>query len=70
MKKLLFALLLVSGCEVNQPTKDNKVEFRYVKDDKTNLCFIDNTVDSTTLITYHIYSSVPCSPEVEKLIKK
>lgn len=67
MEKLLFVLtLLFVGCEVNEPTKDNKVEFRYVKDDKTNLCFIDNYTNNGHLSVFHIYSNVPCTPEVEK----
>ena len=45
-------------------------DLSYVKDERTNLCFVHNYVQNSNLGTYHIFVNVPCTPEVEKLIHK
>lgn len=73
MRYLLFGLLL---CACNSPTNvkvyENKEvnNLSYYKDNQTGLCFISSTVHSYPIGTDTIYSNVPCTPEVEKLIKK
>lgn len=43
----------------------------YYKDPRTGLCFVDNEMTTGQLaVTYDIFSYVPCTPEVEKLIGK
>lgn len=72
MKKLLFCLLIV-GCSTPQEIEDIKArrkqeeiaELSYHKDNRTGLCFVRNQ----TTHGYVVFTNVPCTPEVEKLIK-
>ena len=72
MKKFLLVFLLM-GCDQKLiPTPQGRVQYiRYYKDERTGLCFVDNTVNNGHVpFDDHIYTNVPCSPEVEKLIQK
>jgi hypothetical protein len=68
MKKILLCLLLVMGCEVQKP-QDEVQTIEYYKDSRTGLCFVNNSINNGHWMVYHVYSNVPCTPEVEKLIK-
>lgn len=74
--KLMTISLLVLGCDQPQtngqnlsPTAQN---IGYVKDERTGLCFVDNIVhDGYYGLGYtHVYTNVPCSPEVERILVK
>lgn len=74
MKKILFCLLLL-GCNEQTrkeiaPTDAEKArQVSYYKDPRTNLCFATSYVSEYPFGTATIFANVPCSPEVEKLIK-
>lgn len=74
MKKILLCLLLI-GCnedfrKENFPTvKEEANQIRYYKDSRTNLCFAMSQVGEYPVGTATIFANVPCTPEVEKLIK-
>lgn len=70
-----LALSMLPGC-----TEESRKEWfpsaseaaqtiRYVKDNRTGLCFVYNAV-STSNGGGTIYTNVPCSPEVERLVEK
>jgi hypothetical protein len=73
MKKLLGLLLLcLIGCDNNQIEKNRVIEIqdsmthlRYCKDVRTGLCFAGCRLG----YQYSVLALVPCSPEVEALIK-
>lgn len=44
-------------------------QITYVKDSRTNLCYVYNYVDNGHGFSSDIFVNVPCTPEVEKLIK-
>jgi len=67
MKKILLVFLLL-GCETQKPQEEIQ-DIKYYKDYRTNLCFVNNSINNGHWGIYHIYSNVPCTPEVEKLIK-
>jgi hypothetical protein len=75
MKKLLLLLVLVAcnrdeARKLVSPTVEDKVvELTYVKDTRTKLCFAVSWVSEYPIGTAYVYSSVPCTPEVERLIK-
>lgn len=53
------------------PTEAEAVnKIRYYKDERTGLCFVVSNVSEYPVGTASVYSYVPCSPEVEKLISK
>lgn len=61
LKGMIISLFLF-GCST--PTEEiNKI--RYYKDIRTNLCFVENY----TYAGHIVFANVPCSPEVERLIK-
>jgi hypothetical protein len=74
MKKLLLCLLLV-GCNEAQreqvaPTPSQEGQhISYIKDRRTNLCFATSYVSEYPIGTATIFANVPCTPDVEKLIK-
>lgn len=67
------ALFLVAGCD--QGTRDKMFpsvsqqanQISYYKDERTQLCFVHSTV--YTDINSTVFSHVPCTPEVEGLIR-
>lgn len=73
MKKLLLiSLFSLIGCEdVRRTIAPNASEqvndIAYVKDSRTNLCFVVSRVSEYPVGTADVFSNVPCSPEVEKL---
>lgn len=85
MKTLLLAiasLLALSACDdlrsygFKQAPPKESVEAReartitYVKDSRTELCFVVNYVSGYPIGGSNIYSNVPCSPAVEALLPK
>jgi hypothetical protein len=71
MKKILLLLCLVScGVSGQAETKKEAQSLDYYKDNKTNLCFVRNSVCNTNGICYNIFTNVPCTPEVENLLIK
>lgn len=60
-------LVFLLGCEAS--AKEEVNSFSYYKDTRTNLCFVVSGINNGHMVTYHVYSNVPCTPEVEKLIK-
>lgn len=77
MKTLIvIALLSTIGCNAETrkslaPTTEEKAGMvKYVKDPRTNLCFAVSWVSEYPIGQADIYSNVPCSPEVEKLVSK
>ncbi len=76
MKKILLCLLLISCNEDSResfrkevfPTAHEEAQrIFYVKDNRTNLCFVRNSI--LTDVNSVVFTNVPCTPEVEKLIK-
>lgn len=72
MKKIFLLLLLCSCGRLGLPTPENRVKnISYYKDPRTGLCFVDNEMTAGQVgVTDDIFSYVPCTPEVEKLIGK
>jgi hypothetical protein len=69
IKKLFLLPILLIGCgNLDYPKKDIN-QISYFKDKRTNLCFVDNENYFYQTGFIHIYTNVPCSPEVEKFIK-
>jgi hypothetical protein len=70
MKYLL--LLVLVGCGITNPTqtKQEAQTLEYYKDTRTNLCFVRNAVENSNGFAYNVFTNVPCTPEVEKLITK
>jgi hypothetical protein len=70
---LCFSLLACSEESRKKffPEPDEKVQgITYVKDKRTGLCFVYNSVSGSAQGGGgDVYTNVPCSPEVEKLIK-
>jgi len=68
VKKFIFLLLI--GC--NSPEKINTQinQIEYYKDIRTNLCFVNNDTFNSNGFTFNIFTCVPCTPEVESLLKK
>lgn len=76
MKKILFLSLFLLSCkEIRKElliTGNEEVQsIRYVKDHRTGLCFVFNYVAPTAYGGGGlVFTNVPCSPEVEKLLEK
>lgn len=47
--------------------KANKIT--YTKDDRTTLCYAHNVVQDDHGLNWDVFTNVPCSQEVERLIK-
>jgi hypothetical protein len=75
MKKFLIVSLFLLGCDEQTkkdwfpPVEDRASHIMYVKDKRTNLCFAYNGVNNGHGFTEDVFTSVPCTPEVERLIK-
>lgn len=71
MKQLILLLCLTSciGPSDVESTKEEAQVLEYYKDTRTNLCFVRNSVTNSQAISYNVFTNVPCTPEVEKLIK-
>jgi hypothetical protein len=72
----LAPVFLAIGCTEEArhnfaPTSTDEVNnISYYKDNRTNLCFAKNVFQNgTSMFNEYIYVNVPCTPEVEKLIK-
>ena len=71
---IIFISFLFALCSCDQdPEADKKMikdhfnqvtEFYYLKDPRTNLCFISNSLNFTNALL----SNVPCTPEVISLL--
>jgi hypothetical protein len=75
LKVMTISLFLVCCSEQSRadffPSEAKKAQsLMYVKDNRTNLCFVHNYVTNSNLGSYDIYTNVPCTPEVEKLLVK
>jgi hypothetical protein len=75
--KVSSLLLLCLGCNQNQTDNAPKLSkaasnIEYVIDERTGLCFVDNTVNDgyNGLGMSHIYTNVPCAQSVINLAKK
>ena len=75
--KLTIISLLLMACDEPKTNNGEKLSptaqnVGYVKDERTGLCFVDNVVHDGYygLGFTHVYSNVPCSPEVERLLVK
>lgn len=76
MKKILLCLFLL-GCDepsresirkqVSPTIHERAQEIFYTKDERTGLCFAYNSI--LTDVNSYVFSNVPCTPEVEKLIR-
>lgn len=73
---LLLLLSLVacdkaSDSQLPKPSYDQKnaQSIAYVRDDRTGLCFVLSYVSEYPIGTATIYSHVPCTDRVEKLVK-
>lgn len=77
MKKILLLVVLgLFACDeetrkVWNPTPQEQAQsIHYVKDERTGLCFVFNNIGmSAQGGGGEVFTNVPCSPEVEKLIK-
>lgn len=67
---LLFLFLV--GCGISGPTETKKEAqtIDYYKDERTGLCFARSAVENSNGFGHNIFSYVPCTPEVEKLLVK
>lgn len=68
---VLVVVLFGVGCEsvrreVFPTVQEETTKIFYIKDKRTNMCFVRNEV--LTNINSTIYTYVPCTPEVEALI--
>lgn len=69
-KAKLLLLSFLTGCSLIEPTPEEKIEtINYYKDSRTNLCFVENHFTTTNGFSGVVFSHVPCTPEVEVLIK-
>jgi hypothetical protein len=76
MKKVLLLVLCLFGCseqtrhEMFPSPQESAQGIHYVKDNRTGLCFVYNSIGmSAQGGGGDVYTNVPCTPEVEKLIK-
>jgi hypothetical protein len=71
---LVLLALQVSACETKEQelsrskkeSSDRILQLAYFKDPRTNLCFVGYGMGWN----FGLMTNVPCSPEVEKLIKE
>lgn len=65
------SLLFLLGCGITNTaqTKEEAKQLEYYKDTRTNLCFVRNAVENSNGFGYNVFTNVPCTPEVEALIK-
>jgi hypothetical protein len=72
VKTIVLISLCLLGCgvlrEKTLPTTSEEAnQLLYYKDHRTQLCFIENDIPTSPFNTT-VFSYVPCTPEVEKLI--
>ena len=78
MKKfsILLLALLCFSCQEHSKQRhysdanDRSQKIQYVKDNRTELCFVYNVIENGHFVTYDVFTNVPCTPEVEALIGK
>lgn len=75
LKLTIISLVLVCCTESSRadmfPSDAQKAQrLIYVKDNRTNLCFVRSYVMNSSMGSYDIYANVPCTPEVERLLVK
>lgn len=73
MRLLKVAIIsLLVGCMPTgtKATQEEATKLEYYKDTRTNLCFVRNVVTNSNGFSDNIFTNVPCSPEVEKLLSK
>lgn len=71
LRKLSSVILSLSlGLLSCTSSQEEVEELRYYKDHRTNLCFVHNSVTSSNGFTYDLYTYVPCTSEVEKIIEE
>jgi hypothetical protein len=69
----LFIILCSQGCadlrkEIAPTPTEQVSNILYIKDSRTGLCFAHNLI-YTSPASSDVYVYVPCTPEVEKLLK-
>lgn len=76
MNKILLLCLVLCACDeetrkrLNPTPQEEAQTIHYVKDNRTGLCFVYNSIGmSAQGGGGDVYTNVPCTPEVEKLIK-
>lgn len=70
MKILMALTMLLVGCDqvISNPDRDAN-QLYYVKDERTGLCFVYNSIGmSAQGGGGDVYTNVPCTTEVEKVI--
>ena len=73
--RYLFLLCLL-GCteqsrqEFFPPVEKRVTQITYVQDPRTNLCFVNNEVSNAEIGSSDVFTNVPCTPEVLKLVGK
>jgi hypothetical protein len=75
LKVMIISLLLMACDESTKrewfpPAQDRVQSLSYVKDNRTGLCFTYMSVTNSNGFSSDVFSNVPCTPEVEKLIQK
>lgn len=66
---ICFALYFV-GCTASAEAKKKEpLNLEYFKDDRTNLCFVRNVVYNSNGFADDVFTNVPCTAEVERLIQ-
>ena len=69
MKKHLLLLCLIGCIPTNIiETKQEVQSVEYYQDARTNLCFVRNIVTNSQGFSDNVFTYVPCTPEVEKVI--
>lgn len=72
---LSIVLLCLIACneqtrrEMFPPTEDRANQLTYVKDGRTGLCFVHNSVNNGHGFSEDVFTNVPCTPEVEFIIR-
>lgn len=68
MKILVLISVLICGCDTSDLTRDDiESKIVYIKDSRTNICFATFWVRKG--YGGPVMSTVPCSAEVEKLLR-
>jgi hypothetical protein len=65
VKKLITVGLFLFGCDHTQRTNELLPELIYIRDNRTGLCFASRYLGHQA----GVMTNVPCTPEVERLIK-
>lgn len=68
LKASSLLLLVACGQTGTAATQKEVSNIEYYKDTRTNLCFVRNTVTNSNGFSHNVFSNVPCSDAVEKLI--